>query len=108
MYTVSYCKNTTENGNWCKSLDETDLWLKKRTHGIIYQETRVNANIWADSSQKENELNYFPITTKTSEFNLRPIEVDASKRDQGVLHDIVHLSKNKVTIDDSIIWPNPR
>ena len=48
---------------------------------MIYQETRVNANIWADSPQKEDESNYFPITTKTREFNLNPIEVDPSKRD---------------------------
>ena len=27
-YIISYCLNSTENGNWCKSMDDTDEWLK--------------------------------------------------------------------------------
>ena len=105
---VSYCLNSTENGNWCKSKDETDQWLNGRTNGVVFRETRVNANLWADSIQKEGEDNYFPTTTATVEANQRPFEIDSSKRDDGFKHFITFMSKNKLTIDDSIIWPNPR
>ena len=52
-FVIRYCLNSMENGNWCKSKDETDRWLNGRSHGVVYKETRVNANLWADSILKQ-------------------------------------------------------
>ena len=103
-----YCLNSTENGDWCKTKDDIDQWLNGRAHGIVFKETRINANLWADSIQKQDEDNYFPTTTATSDANMRPFEIDSSKRDNGFKHYFMFLTKNKLTIDDSIIWPDPR
>ena len=48
-YWIRYCLNSTENGNWCKPRNEIDLWLKEHNHAFIYEETRVNKDLWADS-----------------------------------------------------------
>ena len=80
---IIYCQNTTENGDWCKSKDEIDFWLSTRTNGFIFVETKVNANLWKDSPIKMDEDDYFPLTTKTIEHNLKPIVVDSAKRDYG-------------------------
>ena len=103
-----YCLNSTENGDWCKTKDEIDQWLNGRTHGVVFRETRVNANLWADSIQMQGKQDYFPTTIATTEANIIPLEIDSSKRDDGFKHFMMMLTKNKLTIDDSIIWPNPR
>ena len=36
-----YCKNTTENGNWCKSSGEVESFLGRNNQYFTYQDTRV-------------------------------------------------------------------
>ena len=48
-FNIRYCLNSTENGDWCKTKDVIDQWLNGRSHGVIFRETRVNANLWEDS-----------------------------------------------------------
>lgn len=38
---VSYCKNTTENGNFCKSKDEIDLFLRNTSAFFVHMSTYV-------------------------------------------------------------------
>ena len=35
-YLVSYCTNSTENGNWCKSKDEADKWIGNHNHYLAH------------------------------------------------------------------------
>ena len=41
MVTMSYCRNTTENNNWCKSLDEIDQFLATRAQFFVKIKTYV-------------------------------------------------------------------
>lgn len=45
---LAYCQNTTENNNWCKTQEQTDEWLLRQRLYFIYQDTRVQSNIWKD------------------------------------------------------------
>ena len=75
-YHLLYCRNTTENSNWCKSKDEVDAWLRERNSIFLYEETRVNKELWADSPQYEGQEDYFPTVKSLRNYNWGPIEVD--------------------------------
>lgn len=45
---VAYCKNTTENGNWCKDKDEVDEFLRNHPSYFAHQVTRVESDIFED------------------------------------------------------------
>lgn len=63
---MSYCRNTTANGDWCKSKDEIDDWLKNHPEYFSYQETRFLKSIWEDDPIVDefpyngDRENYFP------------------------------------------------
>ncbi len=63
---VAYCRNTTENGDWCKSQEETDTWLLNHMHYFAHQDTIVQSDIWEDNEIVDqhpyfgDEKNYFP------------------------------------------------
>ena len=108
-YFIRYCKNTTENNQWCKTKDETDAWLEFRNHVFVHRETRVNKEIWADSPTTEDPKNYFPTISQQYDHNWGPLNlIKPNLRDKFYQCSTLFFSKNKLTIDDSILWPNPR
>ena len=81
-----YCKNTTENGNWCKSEDEIDDWLAERISYFMYQRTRFSANVWSDNPLVDEHpyygdtANYFPTIKNFVSYNYGPIINDRTRR----------------------------
>lgn len=63
---ITYCRNTTLNGNWCKTRDEIDSWLSRHVNFFVHQETNFLPDIWADNPIVEehpyfgDRANYFP------------------------------------------------
>ena len=45
---ITYCKNTTENGNWCKSKDEIDNFLAYTPNYFVHMVTHVDYGIFYD------------------------------------------------------------
>lgn len=71
MIGVLYCKNSTENGNWCHSWDDVDAWLLDHPQYFVNQETRLDADIW-DTNQYvsfgENEGSFPTVTSMNKDF----------------------------------------
>ena len=53
---MSYCRNTTDNNNWCKSKSEIDAFLKTRASFFININTFVQESIFSGDSR----LDRFP------------------------------------------------
>ena len=45
---VTYCQNSTENGDWCRSKEQIKTFLEQAPAYFIHQETRVERNIFED------------------------------------------------------------
>lgn len=48
VVTLAYCRNTTENQNWCKSHEEIHEWLKHHVQYFTHQQTSIMSDIWED------------------------------------------------------------
>lgn len=111
---IAYCKNTTENGNWCKSWDETDEMLRTHPAYFAHQVTRVESKIFSDSPEIEgfpyygDDENYFPTLATMTSYNFGPIEVDPAKRAGFVQHEEISWMLEKISIDDSHILDTAR
>ena len=81
-----YCKNTTENNNWCKTPDEIDDWLAVHIQYFMHQETRFSAEIWANHPLVDehpyfgDEDNYFPTIKSFKSYNYGQIVNDRTRR----------------------------
>ena len=66
LIAINYCKNTTENGNWCKSKDEIDNFLRSTPDFFVHMVTYVDNGIFADDPVVDkfpyngNKQEYFP------------------------------------------------
>ena len=45
---IAYCKNTTENGNWCRSYDEIDAFMAQTRFYFQALWTKVNIDKFAN------------------------------------------------------------
>lgn len=111
---IAYCKNTTENQNWCKSLDETDAFLRTHPAYFAHQVTRVESKIFSDSPEINgfpyygDDENYFPTLSTQTSYNFGPIEVDPEKRDRFLQFEEISWMLEKIVIDDSHIFDTER
>lgn len=61
-----YCKNSTDNDNWCKTKDEIAEWLLSHPRYFLSQETKAQGRIFADDPVVNkfpyygDKENYFP------------------------------------------------
>ena len=63
---MSYCRNTTENNNWCKSKDIIDEFLHTNPQYFVYQKTYFDKDIFKGDPEIEifpyfgDHENYYP------------------------------------------------
>ena len=48
VISITYCKNTTNNGNWCKPREVIDEWLSRQISYFVSQDTIVMSHIRED------------------------------------------------------------
>ena len=46
MIAMNYCKNTTDNGNWCKSKDEIDDFLGATPSFFVHMVTYIDDGVF--------------------------------------------------------------
>ena len=72
MIAISYCKNTTQNSNWCKPKDEIDDFLAEMPAFFVHMVTYVQEDMWHDHAEVEkfphnnDTENYFPTVSTYS------------------------------------------
>ena len=102
---LAYCKNSTANGNWCKSKEETVEWLKGHPIYFVYQDTRVQSNIWADDELIDDhpyfgdKENYFPTMKQMVSYNFGAIEVKIDNFE--IPEDEIYFGYHEVEIADN-------
>lgn len=111
---TAYCRNTTENGNWCKSHEEVNEWLLSHRMKLIYQNTKFQKYIWEDNSIVEehpyygDKENYFPTIKSMVSDTRGAIDTDPVTRNESIPYDELYFGLNKMTISDSHIVPTER
>ena len=73
VITLAYCRNSTENADWCHKPEEIDEWLGNHVQYFVLQDTRVQSRIWEDDPIVSefpyygDEKNYFPTLRQMKE-----------------------------------------
>ena len=68
----------------------------------------MNAFIWGDDLSNSNKDDYFPIVQTNFDTRYSSVQVDSSARDLGYNWSAVSISNNRLIIDDSTLFSNPR
>ena len=96
-------------------MDEIDEKLAEYSNLFIYQDTRVNSNLWEDSDIVDefpyngDAASYFPTHQAMKVSNMMPIKVDRKVRDSGGFKNYeLYFGRNQLTIDDGIFFKNER
>ena len=104
---LAYCRNTTENGQWCKSQEAIDEWLVTHRKQLVYQDTKVLPYIWQDDPIVDDhpyygdKENYFPTIKQMISALNDAIIVDPVAKSETIPYDEVYFGLNKIQIVDS-------
>ena len=94
---VSYCKNSTENNNWCKSKDEIDDFLRNKAFFFVHMRTFVQEDVYPGHSAIDfyphdgSEDNYFPTVSSYGSIKYGSYEIDKETRDSKMLVDEINV-----------------
>lgn len=95
---MSYCKNTTENNNWCKTHDQIDEFLTVYPEYFVHQVTRVSSEVYQDHPSVQGfpyfgSKDYFPTIQDTHSYKFGPVDVSATDRTQKLIFHEIMLAK---------------
>jgi hypothetical protein len=106
LITMSYCKNTELNGEWCKSKEEIEAFLEKTSSFFVHMHTYVQQDVWQDDPVND-DFPYngdgnktFPTTSTYVSSRYGTISVNAANRNETFLLDEFNVEYNSFRIYD--------
>ena len=103
---VHYCKNSTENNNWCKSKDEIDHFLRNRATFFVHMVTYVQEDVYPGHRavnfypHNGDEDKYFPTVTSYGSIKYGSYDIEKETRDSKMFVDEINVHFSQIRIQD--------